>query len=384
MTDSQLKTHLKNIDDLLAIDAPTFTPPDDGFLEIIGLSHYENTNSKIYAYFLNQKNEPKISNLFISSLLNLIDEKNKSEIGKELNIEEYSATTEIQTNEGRIDILIEDKTNESAIIIENKIYHNLDNPLNDYWNFINYSENKKVGILLTLQLLSSSELKMIRTVKKSTLIDNFINITHKEWIDKIIATGLPTGLSPKMYIYLNDFFQTIDNLTKSITMNELTKFYFKYPKKINSAVLTLKEAEAFIDTQLQILAEKLKLTLHGKTFQWRNILNENDYNNICYTVYFEPLFKGENKVSIIITLEGDKLEQRLKIQDYLTKKNLLHDKKLNTNKGSNFCHFITKEYELNINEIENLAETLFNKIDTDFKDIMVEIDNFSNQNPTLV
>ena len=42
------KTDLENIKDLLICDIPEFTPPDDGFLEIIGLSHYENIYSKFY------------------------------------------------------------------------------------------------------------------------------------------------------------------------------------------------------------------------------------------------------------------------------------------------------------------------------------------------
>lgn len=385
MTINQENEHLENIKELLAYDIPEFTPPDDGFLEIIGLSHYENVNSKIYAYFLNQRNEPKISNLFISSLLNLIDEKNKSEIGKELNIKDFTAITEIQTNEGhRIDILIEDKNNESAIIIENKIYHSPDNPLNDYWNFINYNENKKVGILLTLQPLSSSELKNIKTVKKSTLIDNFINITHKEWIDKIINAGLPTGLSPKMYIYLNDFFQTIDNLTKSTTMNELTKFYFQYPKKINSAVETLKEAEKFINTQLEILAENLKLNLYGTTNVWRNIWDAKNEKETYYTIIFDSLFNGNNKVTVIIELAGEVIKRKEDVAKQLRNNKNITEKglKINTSAGTtSYCHLISKEYKLTNDDIENLAETLETIINDDFSKVMTEINNFLYPKP---
>lgn len=396
MTINQENEHLENIKELLAYDIPEFTPPDDGFLEIIGLSHYENVNSKIYAYFLNQRNEPKISNLFISSLLNLIDEKNKSEIGKELNIKDFTAITEIQTNEGhRIDILIEDKNNESAIIIENKIYHSPDNPLNDYWNFINYNENKKVGILLTLQPLSSSELKNIKTVKKSTLIDNFINITHKEWIDKIINAGLPTGLSPKMYIYLNDFFQTIDNLTKSTTMNELTKFYFQYPKKINSAVETLKEAEKFINTQLEILAENLNSSIRGKTYEWRHIVKHPN-ETIYYAIVFDSLFKGGKEITVIIELSGKDYDKKEDVKKHLEKDeenkegiNInAHIKEkgliLVTSVGDakyRYCHLVSGKYQLDLDKIENLAGKLKTIIDDDFSIIMTEINNFLYPKP---
>lgn len=358
MTNNQENEHLENIKELLAYDIPEFTPPDDGFLEIIGLSHYENINSKIYAYFLNQQKEPEIAEKFLAALFELIQQKKADKI---ISFDDYEVSTEYATNKGRIDILIEDKNNGSAIIIENKIYHFLDNPLEEYFEYINGKPKNKVGVLLTLHHLSTQELKNID--------GNYINITHKEWVDKIMALGLPANLNPKKYIYLNDFFQTINNLTTEINMNELAKFYFNHTEKVNSALLSLQEAQKFIDTQLQILAENLKLNLYGTTNVWRNLWNKDNYNNICYTIYFEPLFKGENKISIIITLEGDKLEKK---SDYkaLIGEGLLKDKKLDTNKGSNFCHFITQEYDLTLTEIENFADTLYDKINSDFEPIM--------------
>lgn len=115
-----------------------------GFLEIIGKQHHENINSALYAHFLNCGN-PELQALFLDSLLYLIHEK----IYKKLNFSNYKITTEAITPKGRIDILIEDYYNQTAIIaiiIENKIYHYLDNNLEDYWQFSRFNDDKKAGI----------------------------------------------------------------------------------------------------------------------------------------------------------------------------------------------------------------------------------------------
>lgn len=358
--------HLEYIKELLAYDIPEFTPPEDGFLEIAGLSHYENINSKIYAYFLNRQKEPEIAEKFLTALFDLIKQK---KVDKIISIDDFDVSTEYATKKGRIDILIRDKENESAIIIENKIFHYLNNPLEEYFDFIEGETENKVGVLLTLHQLSPKELE--------SLDKNYINITHKEWVDKIKALGLPANLNPKKYIYLNDFFQTINNLTTEINMNELAKFYFNHTEKVNSALNALHEAQKFVANQLEILAQTLNLTLFGKTYVWRSVLNNDNYNNICYTIYFEPIFTSEKNISISITLEGDKLEKKSTLLA-LIREDLLKDKKLDTNKGANFCHFITKYYTLNNDEIETLSSTLKKYIDNDFEPIMEII------NPQLI
>ncbi|WP_298417129.1 PD-(D/E)XK nuclease family protein [uncultured Kordia sp.] len=131
--------------DFLALEIPTVKVPPDGFLEIIGLSHYETINSRIYSYFLDQEKNENISSLFIYSLAEIILEKT----GKSIIIDTFEVFTEVSTTKGRIDIVIEDCNNKSVIIIENKIYHHLNNPLLDYWK--HYKYKNKLGIILTLK-----------------------------------------------------------------------------------------------------------------------------------------------------------------------------------------------------------------------------------------
>lgn len=86
--------------------------------KICGVNHYENTHSAIIAEFLNPKGSHSLKSKFLESFIETL--------GEYCSVPNFKTSTarvitEHSTNEGRIDILIEDNDNR-AIIIENKIY----------------------------------------------------------------------------------------------------------------------------------------------------------------------------------------------------------------------------------------------------------------------
>lgn len=85
---------------------------------MLGVDHYENTHSAILAELLNSKGSHGLKSeflkIFVSRLIN-------KETISGFNCENASVRTEAGTDDGRIDIFIEDNQNH-AIIIENKIY----------------------------------------------------------------------------------------------------------------------------------------------------------------------------------------------------------------------------------------------------------------------
>ena len=85
---------------------------------ICGVNHYENTHSAIIAELLNPKGSHSLKSAFLEAFLNLID---KDSIPTTFNPSTATAYTEYTTDNGRIDILIEDDQ-KNALIIENKIY----------------------------------------------------------------------------------------------------------------------------------------------------------------------------------------------------------------------------------------------------------------------
>jgi hypothetical protein len=188
------------------------------FLEISKQPHYENVISNIYGFFLDVYEEHGLGDLFISSLIDCINsnETIKKKIAIE-NFRDFSIDLEYSTdNNGRIDILI--SSYESAIIIENKVYHFLNNDLKDYWETIikkGVKPEKSIGIILSLIDYKDIE------------HEQFIGITHIQLLNKVfdnIGKYLLT-CNEKYLPFLKDLYQNIQNLTKqNMTAEELDLF----------------------------------------------------------------------------------------------------------------------------------------------------------------
>ena len=83
-----------------------------------GVNHYENTHSAIIAEFLNPNGTHGLKSKLLECFIETLGEYFTVEF---FNYEKSNIRTEHSTEEGRIDILLEDNQNR-AIIIENKIY----------------------------------------------------------------------------------------------------------------------------------------------------------------------------------------------------------------------------------------------------------------------
>lgn len=83
--------------------------------QVCGVDHYEIMHSAIIASFLNPKGNHGQKDKYLKTFISIVDDETGIETSS------CSVYTEYVTNEGRIDILIEDKKGK-AIIIENKVY----------------------------------------------------------------------------------------------------------------------------------------------------------------------------------------------------------------------------------------------------------------------
>lgn len=347
--------------ELLSLEIPSHTPKELGFLEISGTAHLENVNSRIYAYFLDQNANSKTAEIFLSALKKLILEKTE----KHIPLGNYSCTTEVYTGEGRIDIVLRDDENQAAILIENKIYHHLNNNLLDYWNHFKYPPENKVGILLTLN---------INPVKQD-LSNYFINITHVEWIEAIKEIGLPSGLSLKNCVYLNDFFDTIERLTQNQSMTKEAEFYFNHTTQMLKAKETIVAAERFLIDQMFELGKKLDLNVYPNSYtgNFKNFWDEKNRRDTYYTVWLDDLLKGKKSVYIIIELFREDVKKADALRALMQDDDHYKAMKKDGHSWTSGLHFAYMKYELSMEEIRTLAETLFKKIETDFKPVMQKI-----------
>lgn len=185
----------------IANEFPELPKRERSMIEISGCRNDENVNSDYLAFFLREDEEHGLGRLFFDSLLEL-------EV-LDLNINDFQGkfevNREVPTNKGnRIDIVIKSKSENWAIIIENKIYHYLGNDLQDYCDSINLKngdETNRKGVILSLKEEHEKYNK------------NFTNITHKAIIEKVkkkLEQNI-TDCNPKYLPFINDFILNIEN-----------------------------------------------------------------------------------------------------------------------------------------------------------------------------
>lgn len=207
-----MSTTFKELSEWLSqenLQIPEKQKQEKTFMDIAGISRLENHWSDIYAYFFNPKEKHGLGRLFIKTLNTLIAEKT----GKaELSMEKFSVFREYPIEGKWIDLLI--KSEKEAIIIENKVYANLYNPLDIYWRGINMSDELKRGVVLSLHEMQ--------------VTNPYVNITHKEFA-KAIENALPNyshSLAPRDLLILQDLIQNIYNKTShDMDTNELNFYY---------------------------------------------------------------------------------------------------------------------------------------------------------------
>lgn len=318
------------------------------YLDIVNIQTKENAISKIYAHYLDFNKNPKISDWFISSLLNLIELKSN----KKLNLENYSVFLEYITidNLGRIDIVIDSKETQSAILIENKIYHWLHNDLENYWEtFSQYSKNNRVGIVLALTNLPSSN-------------SNFISISHIEWItsvEKIIDFSI---LSEREKIHLEDFIINLKYITNETVMNENIKFYLDHSSKIEQILIFKDEASRFINAAINSVASKNNWEVYGSTNNYKQIWDKKNDIRVFYTLFPDEILQ-KKELKLVIEIDG----RARQYYDSLIKEILNLDVFDNTFiksdfKNKNSAHLGFTIYPLSENNFENLSSFIDEKI----------------------
>lgn len=330
-----------------------------GFLEIIGKETHENTWSKLYAHFL----EDLLHNdeyPFLEALYKLVEQRKG---GSCFRFNEHVAKTEVATKKGRIDLVIEDKELQKYIIVENKVYHYLNNDLLDYWNHFKVPDENKVGVLLTL-----SDTQIPRDVE-----DKFICITHSDWVSEVEKKYTVNGPFSKQDVYLKDFIKTVKQVTNNRVMNEQSAFFFRHASEVNAAIETKRAAEQYIQSQYPIIADKLGLQLFGNDLTYRNYWDESNHHDIYFTLNLDGLFEGKKEIEIIIELYRKPLEYRVELQNFIENEPQFKEMKSDRQIENDQLHFCYLTYPVTEFEISRLADFVVEKIQSDFGELFVKL-----------
>lgn len=178
-------------------------------------------------------------------------------------------------NKKRIDLVIQDWNN--AILIENKVYHTLNNDLDLYWRSVKYPNARKTGLVLTLSPLYLRQ-------------SNWVNITHKEWIDYVrtLIRERDIQLDERNKIYLSDFMSTIEMLSDN--KKEKLEFYLRNREVLN-----------YINSIIEDSKESIRNLFSDRKFA-HNIGFELIHQDRDSAKHRYAMYKFPNTNSLVITI----------------------------------------------------------------------------------
>ncbi len=341
------------------------------FLGIAKQPHYENVLSNIYAFYFEVNEVHKFKDLFVISLLELIN-KETTQIESFF---DFNVFTEFSvSDQKRIDILLHN--DEQAIIIENKVYHHLNNDLEVYYNGVNAIN--KMGVVLSLHSINN--------------ISNphFINITHLQLLNQVMSNlgNYILNANDKYIVFLKDFYQNTINLSTEIMKTTDIDFYLKNRDSIHQTARFLNRFKAYVKLEVEkacdILNDEnpfLKLNNTGDRYRYYQSIK---VPNLMFTVGFDTLYiDSEKLIWIVVELKGDNLKNPdvYKSIDFSLEEQEFINSDFYTKKHSSYAHFATASYYLEKDKLpfDNLAEFIANKIKEDhLLSIFQKLENFLN------
>ena len=262
-------------------------------LDIMGCTKLENRWSDLYQFFLLEEEEHGLKDLFIRSLEELIrvdkgwmknfcvlreDSTRESSIDAEGGREKQNNGGNSHKKEkGRIDLLIlgEDK---KAIIIENKVFHNLDdNPLEQYVKTTKAKGWTDIKLIVLSLSNNYGDIDPIDGCK-------CLNLTHSNYINKV-KENLPNYLSEANSFYLlilKNFIQNIINVTNMSATNDELIFFskeFEYISKIQGLYSRIIREYKSSLNKIKFKDDELKPDYKS--------INDDDNNQLVYFQYKE-------------------------------------------------------------------------------------------------
>lgn len=328
-------------------------------MDITGITRLENRWSDIYLFFFNQNESHGLRDLFIRCLENVAGIPENW-------IEEFSVCREWVTSESkRIDLLIKDEERGKAIIIENKVYHTLNNDLSHYYKEVKQKEYSDIkGIVLSLYKLAVSD-------------PHYICITHMDLLNSVKA-HLPAyfnDANPQYLSLLQDFIQNAINMTNEMNKEEVEFFIDNYAKvnQIHQIYKSVMEGykKAFDSLDLKTLSLETKTV--NKQFVYL-VYKNSDWVSLTLLYDWKRLWSNPNShyVTIVLELQGEvkkKIDNWKDNNEELQRINDKYSSICNIKQGlevkNTWCHYASVDVEFSKEELlqpQIVIDKLYSKI----------------------
>lgn len=267
------------LDDFKKLHNPPKAEPT--FLSILGKPKDENIISNILSFFFDSNQVHNLGTLFLDTYLECLDDKSASKEHRTVSVKR-----EVTTASGkRIDLIIE--TNSVVLVIENKVFHELNNDLHEYALHAKRLNRRKEIKLSVLSLFETGKCE-----------HNFINVTYSTFFGKIKETlEQDTSIIKNNYsVLLNDLLKTVENLkTNKMTDSSIRNFFITRQEEINQLIEEKNKLDREINDRAHYIKKNTSKIDGVSTFVWSGnvVVNEKKFNNGLSL-----------KVDCVVTIEG--------------------------------------------------------------------------------
>lgn len=255
MNINQLKLLLDHIKSL-----PTPELPEPTLFSIGGRGYYENPTSDILAFFCNSEGAHGLGDLMMDALFCALN-KLKNE---EFSFDDFSVITEpereVTTHNGkRIDLLLEG--NDWVMVIENKIYHQQNNPFKTYQRHIEtktkFQDKTPIYVVLS---------------PKGSAPEGWLSLNYPQLLDSLkekLAYAFISQPLNKWLVLLREFILHIEGIMSGSTMPLETMDYvldnlaeIKQAEDIKKKTVNALQQELLQQLQAHFPNEKVGTKLH--------------------------------------------------------------------------------------------------------------------------
>ena len=366
---SNLKSFKALIDKFKQLDIVT---KELTLFDVGARGHFENPTTELLSFFLDTAKAHNLGDCFFKGLKSLLENKNKiATLGSLENVE-----TEVSTAKGnRIDLLIE--TEDTLIIVECKIYHEQNNPFDDYTSYgrqritDNRKEDEQDKTLVQIVLCLDGR---VDDVIKS---NGWYGISYQKLVEAIephLSKALLDNPYNKWGLFAREFLLHLKELDNVGEISEdeiefLTKNvndYFKLSEYLYKDIIPKIAAKINIDLRnsLQGFSGKTKIDKWNYYEPYIRFYNERWVNSSSGVVFCIRKDDKANEMTFTIHIEfydnlGDlliKLEEIIK--EYRVDPSL-YDKKLQNNN----VWFMWKYNEFSITEVSKRIIELMKILD---------------------
>ena len=359
----------KEFEELLTQSTKLEKAPDSTLFDIAGFPHYEDVISNWYAFFLETDKEHGFGNLFLDALLSLI----KGKIDTEIELDSCKVNREHPTDKmGFIDLLVYEGMEGgkfiNPIIIENKIYAEIYNDLEDYYDSIKAVDDTKIGVALTLKPVEVRD-------------DRYINITHEELLTEIKNNfgDYLDKANPKYLLFLQDFTRNIMNLTKPNQMLNNVKFYYANADKLKSL------SEVILNSN-RYLYDTLSKRFPHNGWEWGRVGSvavsiRKPQHLITIYVYYTEVYT-ENQYKMELWIQNDSVDRWKQVEDksVLTKKHNSNFNLRTTKNPKEWACLADKTYKItSLDDIEHFSNRVLENLSKDWEPFIEDISDILNK-----